>query len=128
MESQVLAVGMVLWFGLAAVSFVWLGLWPRTLVAWLLVLVLGPLLLFTLDGAGELAGEMLSRLPGIRHADGAIERRTKGKRVSGIRIGYYLARTLILVVPVVLLICWATGKLSGTTPGALRMWWQHNFY
>ncbi len=123
-----LAVGTVLWFILVAISVVWLGIWPRTLVAWLLVLVLGPVLLLILDAAGELAGEVISRLPGVWHADKAIERRTRWKTVSGIRIGYYLTRALILVVPLLLLISWATGKLSGTIPGALRTWWQHNFF
>jgi hypothetical protein len=128
LNSRVLAVGTLLWLGLAPISLVWLGLWPRTLIAWLLVLMFGPALLVILEGVGELGGEVISRLPGIRHADGAIERRTRGKSVSGVRIGYYLARALILAVPFVLIVWWVVGKLSGTTPGAIRAWWEQNFY
>ena len=39
-----------------------LGVWPRTGIAWLLVLALGPVLFLIREVAAEVAGEMIKRV------------------------------------------------------------------
>lgn len=67
----------------------------RPLWQWLLVLVLGPPVLFVLQLAGEALGELFQRLPGVRHGNEYVERRTSGRSLSGMRVLWYLLTGLL---------------------------------
>ena len=73
---------------------------------WLLLVVIGPPAYLLVTALGELAGEAFGCLPGVKQSNAFIERSTKGKRISFIRIIWYLAMSLI-VMALVLAITWA---------------------
>ena len=105
-------------------SLLFLGVWPKSTTGWLCVLAVGPIAFFVLLAVSELIGAVIGAVPGIRHADRAIERRTLGEAVSGTRVAYLFVRFLILLVPVLLLAWWLENRV--TPVGALRTWWlQH---
>ncbi|MDM7950368.1 hypothetical protein [Hydrogenophaga sp.] len=93
-----------LFVGLAAAYALW-AFELQGPTKWLLYLLAGPPLYLFLSGVGELLGEAYSRLPGIRHGNEFIERRTARHPVSGLRILWYLFISL-LVIGVVVAAMW----------------------
>ena len=67
----------------------------RPLWQWVLLLALGPPVLFVLQLAGEALGELFNRLPGIRHGNEYVERRTSERSLSGVRVLWYLVTGLL---------------------------------
>ena len=126
-KLRLFLVGTVLWLVLAAMSLWFLGVWPRTALGWLLVLALGPLIALLLDAVGEMLGNAFASLPGIRHADLAVERRTASEPLSGVRVAYYLLRALLILVPIILGLMWLDGRDSPTVPETVAQWWGHHF-
>lgn len=97
---------LVLWLMLALLAGY--ALWayePQGMVKWLLYVVALPPLYLVLEGAGDWLGEALARLPGTRHGNQFIERRTAGRATSGLRILWYLF-TLLLLIAVVVGLTW----------------------
>jgi hypothetical protein len=76
---------------------------------------------------GEMLGGAVAKLPGVRHADRAVERRTAHEALSATRIGYYLLRVLILLPPLVLVWWWFEGKALALAPDSVREWWHLHF-
>lgn len=100
--SKTLTVSLLLWLVLAVIAGY--ALWafePQGLAKWLLYVVALPPLYLMLEGAGELLGEAYARLPGIRHGNQFIERRTTDRSLSGLRIAWHLFTTLLLIGVVV---------------------------
>lgn len=64
---------------------------------WLLLAMVAPPAYLLLSAAGEFFGFAYSRLPGIRHANEFVERRTKEQSISGLRILWYLVSALVFV-------------------------------
>lgn len=124
---QTVIVWVVLWVATAGMSLWSLGVWPKDATAWLCVLAVGPIAFFVFSALGELAAELISAIPGIRHADRAIARRTESESISGTRIGYYLVRFLIFLVPFLLLSWWLESKVAPIIPGTVRDWWIQHF-
>ena len=124
---RLLLVGVVIWIAAAAMSLWFLGVWPKTTTGWLCVLAVGPIAFFVLVAVSELIGAVIGAVPGIRHADRTIERRTVGEAVSGTRVAYYLVRFLIILMPVFLLSSWLENRVTPVVPGALRAWWLQHF-
>lgn len=89
---------LVLWLGLSVCAgvFLWQGQ-PEGLLRWLLLAMFGPPAYLLLSAAGEFLGFAYSRLPGIRHANEFVERRTKEQPISGLRILWYLVSALVFV-------------------------------
>jgi hypothetical protein len=127
MSWRLLGVGALIWLVLAGLALWFLGVWPRSAIAWLLVLGLGPVLFLLIDAASELMGNAIGALPGVRQANAAIERRTAHQHVSISRIVYHLARVLLILIPVVLAFWWLEEKASMTAPAALTEWWGRHF-
>lgn len=97
---------LLLWLALAALAGY--ALWafePEGLVKWLLYAVAVPPLYLVFSAAGELLAEAFARLPGIRHGNQFIERRTAGQSTSGLRILWYLF-TMLLLIGIVVGLTW----------------------
>jgi len=124
---RLLLVGVVIWIVAATMSLWFLGVWPKSTTGWLCVLAVGPIALLVLVAVSELIGAVIGAVPGIRHVDRTIERRTVGEAVSGTRVAYYLVRFLIILVPVFLLSWWLENRVTPVVPGALRAWWLQHF-
>ena len=124
---RLLGIGALIWLALAGLALLFLGVRPRTAIAWLLVFGLGPVILLVLDAAGEVVGNAIRELPGFRHADAAIGRRTGHQQISGTRISYYLVRFLVVLMPVLLVFWWLDETASKTAPAGLMEWWNKNF-
>jgi hypothetical protein len=126
-KGRLLCIGALIWLALAGLALLFLGVLPRTVIAWLLVFGLGPVILLVLDAAGEVVGNAIRELPGFRHADAAIERRTGHQQISGTRIAYYLVRLLVVLMPVLLVFWWLDETTSKMAPAGLMEWWNKNF-
>ena len=126
-KLTLLLVGAVSWIVMAGGALWLFGVWPHTPLAWLLVLGFGPLLFALVTGLAEMLGATVAKLPGIRHADSAVEHRTANETLSTRRVGYYLLRLLVLVPPLVLIWWWVEDKAAALPPEALREWWHHHF-
>lgn len=129
-KPKPIVIGGITWLAVIALLLFSLrlgGLWPRSAVAWLLVFVLGPLIFLVYEILGGAVGELIDRLPGIRHLDGAVERRTATERFSGLRILYYLVRFLVLLLPIGLLAWWIKNAAGGILPDAVLDWWSRHF-
>jgi len=122
-----LIVGVIIWIVAAAMSLWFLGVWPRSLTGWLCVLAVGPVAFCVLAALSEVIGEAIGALPGIRHADRAVERRTLAEAISGTRVVYYLLRSLVILAPIIVLSWWLENKMKPLVPGALRAWWLQHF-
>jgi hypothetical protein len=113
---KLLVVTAISWTVMAGGALWLFGIWPRTALAWVLVLGFGPIVFALATGLGDGLGETIAKLPGIRHADRAVERRTAHEALSATRIGYYLLRLLILLPPLVLVWWWFEGKTVALIP------------
>jgi hypothetical protein len=106
----------------------WLfGIWPRTPLAWELVLGFGPIVFALVTSLGEMLGGAIAKLPGVRHADRAVERRTAQEALSATRIGYYLLRLLMILPALVLVWWWFEGTAVALGPKSVREWWHQHF-
>jgi hypothetical protein len=117
----------LIWIAAAGVALWQFGVWPRTILAWALVLGLGPVIFILVEGLGELGGEAIANLPGIRHADRAVERHTARERFSSVRIAYCLLRFLILMLLIGLALWWLADTGVDLTLGLVGGWWHQNF-
>lgn len=113
---------------MAALTLLSFSVWPRTPLAWTLVLGVGPVIFLVLSAVEEIGGKYLSALPGVRHADESVERRTAHESLSATRVGYYLVRALILLVPIVMITLWVEDESPRLIPELIRTWWNQNFY
>ena len=93
---------------IAIFSFTWLALallaWlvflhrqPQSIWEWLFVLILGPPVYVILSIIGNGVGAVFHSLPGIRHAEAAVERETASERFSVVRIVVYLGEAFVLL-------------------------------
>jgi hypothetical protein len=97
---------LLLWLVLAV--FAGYALWafePQGMAKWLLYVVAVPPLYLVFSAAGDLLGEAFARLPGIRHGNQFVERRTTGPSTSGLRILWYLF-TILLLIGIVVGLTW----------------------
>jgi hypothetical protein len=118
---------MVLWIAATGMSLWLFAIWPKTAIGWLCVVAMGPVAFFVLSAVGELIAGAIGALPGIRHANSLIERRTAGEVISATRIAYYLFAFLVALVPLVLFSWWLENKVTPIVPGVLRDWWHQHF-
>jgi hypothetical protein len=118
---------MVIWIAAAGMSLWLFAIWPKTVIGWLCVVAIGPIAFFLLSVLGEFIGGAIGALPGIRHANRLIERRTADEVVSATRIAYYLLAFLVALVPLVYLSWWLDETVTPIVPGVLRDWWDEHF-
>ena len=126
-KLTLLLITAISWIVMAGGALWLFGIWPRTTLAWVLVLGFGPLVFALVTGVAEVLGAAIAKLPGIRHADSAVERRTAHEALSATRIGYYLVRLLVLLPPLVLVGWWFEDKVLALSPDALVAWWHQHF-
>lgn len=105
-------VGTALWFAFALV-FMWeWALWPRSLVAWIVILAVGPVAYLTLSALGELVAAGFRRIPAVRATRAAVVRSTAAVPFSWLRIAYLLFETILYLAVLgsaVAAVAWATG-------------------
>lgn len=88
----------LVWLALAGIGAFYVfgtDLSHRPIWQWALLLVLGPPVLLLLQLVAEALGELFNRLPGVRHGNEYIERKTSGQSVSGVRVLWYLLTGLV---------------------------------
>ena len=124
---MLLLITAISWIAMAGAALWLFGIWPRTTLAWVFVFGLSPIVFVLVTGLGEVLGEALAKLPGVRHADSAVERRTAHQALSATRIGYYLVRLLVLLPPFIVVGWWLEDKVLPLSPEALVSWWHQHF-
>jgi hypothetical protein len=114
------------WLVLCGIALFELGLWPRTVVGWVVTFTLGPVASVTFMVAGELAVKLLLRMPWVRRSHEWVERGTSRSRVCWLRVGYALAGCSLLLVVVLLL--WAYDNSRPLhEPGVLKQFIARHF-
>jgi hypothetical protein len=116
-------IGVGIWVALAGLALWNLNGWPRTPLAWVVVLVAGPFVAILLEIISEAVGGFVSRRPPVRRLLDRTEEETATKRFAWKRIAVVLAVTLPLVVVMVLVGL----LLTSLTPPVISSWWRHNF-
>lgn len=123
-----LLIGVGLWLFLALVALGFFGVFPRTMTGWALSFVLGPALLFVFELVGDLVGEAVRRLPGVRRFVGLAEARTSPRAFSGSRVFANLVLSLVLGIPLVALAIWITPRWHSPASHPIKEWLQAQFY
>lgn len=113
-------VGVVAWFALAIAALAQGWIWPRTPVAWVVTLVLGPAIFVLVELVGELVAKGVIGLPGV----GRLARWLKvGGKLTGLRAVVALA--LILGVTLLILLVGLRFRPGGAP--STRQWLCTNF-
>lgn len=89
------------------------GIWPKTIIGWILAFFVGPVVLLIIEGIGEGIYELYKRIPFISHARKSIKTRTKNERTSLERMGY-LFFECTLFITVILFIFYFLDKHLGS--------------
>ena len=105
---DVLVTTLVVWIGVALVTMMTTWLWPRTFVGLLLAFTALPAAVIAIHGLAEAAARSA---PVVRlHA--WLEHRTRGQRISALRIFVCLAEVLVfggILLALVFGVTWVTG-------------------
>jgi hypothetical protein len=118
-----LLIGVGIWIALAGLALWNLQGWPRTPLAWVLVLLAGPVVTILLELISEALGGFVSRRAPVRRLLDRTEAETAARRFAWKRIAVVLAVTLPLFVVMVVLGL----VLTSLTPSGITTWWRHNF-
>ena len=116
-------IGVGIWIALAGLALWNLNGWPRTPLAWLVVLVAGPFVTILLELISEAIGGFVSRRPPVQRLIDRTEAETATERFAWKRIAVVLAVTLPLFVVMVVVAV----MLTSLTPPVISNWWRHNF-
>ena len=108
--------------GIAAFEF---GLWPRTLLGWSIMVGIGPLAWIAVQALGELAIDLVGRLPWIRRSSDWVERRTQHQKFSTLRIGFALLGGVALLA--VVLFLWVYDQSPPGLPDGLKQFVARHF-
>src|SRR4051794_3619724 len=93
-------VGVLAWLALVAAALFQGWIWPRTLVAWAVTLVLGPTIFVLVELVAELVVKGIVRLPGV---SALVSWLSVGGRLTGMRAVIVLALILGVTLPILLL-------------------------
>ncbi len=126
LKGLLLALG--LWLLLVLVALLSFGVFPRTMTGWAVAFVLGPVLFLFFELVGELVGEVVRRLPGVRHVVDATESRNRRRSFSGDRVSTYLVISLACAIPLLALVMWASSRGHSPVSHPIRDWLQQNFH
>lgn len=88
----------VVWVALAVAAG--LVLWryePEGMMKWALLAVALPPAYLLMQGVAELMAAAYQALPGVRHGNEFVERKTRGRSVSGLRVLWYVFTSLVAV-------------------------------
>jgi len=88
----------LIWLALTLLAwFVFLHRVPQSLWEWLFVIVVAPPAYLFLEAIGQGAGKLFHSLPGVRHVENYVERKTAGEKFSALRILCYLGTFLLFI-------------------------------
>jgi hypothetical protein len=87
----------VCWAFFAFLALWTFSLWPKTLLGWLLTLVVGPVVFIVVQALGEGFCELIRKIPFLKKTRNEIEIKTKNKRTSLTRINYLFFELIIFL-------------------------------
>ena len=88
-----------IWITFAFLGFLMFWIWPRTILGWILVFTVGPIVFVAFEVIGEAWARALGNIPYLRHTRERIEQTSRHESFSSKRIAYrFIELVLFLAV------------------------------